>query len=171
MASFIAHSEGHFKLQVSIFPLAAIGCTPDRSMAPVPPIRSFKSTFPVSVAGEGVFGRCGPRTGNSSGVRPGNSSGGGGSPGSCIGVGTSGRGFPGGLSCGGSDGWPGLIGGPAGRSAFRAFWNFVSFDPEPTAPVHQCSSADMSNTYQHRIAAGPAGFGITARAHVGNAVL
>jgi hypothetical protein len=70
-----------------------------------------KPIFPVSVAGEGVFGPCGPRTGNSSGVRPGNSSGRDGSPGSCMGGGTSGRGLPGGLSCGGSDGCPGLIGG------------------------------------------------------------
>jgi hypothetical protein len=67
--------------------------------------------LPISVAGEGVLGPCGPRTGNSSGVRPGNSSGLGGSPGSCSGGGTSGRGFPGGLSRGGSDGCPGLIGG------------------------------------------------------------
>ena len=67
--------------------------------------------FPVSVAGEGVLGPCGPRTGNSSGARPGNSSGGGDSPGSRMGGGTSGRGLPGGLSCGGSDGCRGLIGG------------------------------------------------------------
>jgi hypothetical protein len=68
------------------------------------------------VGGEGVLGPCGPRTGSSSGVRPGNSSGRAGSPGSCIGGGTSGRGLPGGLSCGGSDGWPGLIGGSSGGS-------------------------------------------------------
>ena len=61
--------------------------------------------------GEGVGGRCGPRTGNSSGLLPGNSSGRGGSPGSCTGGGTSGLGLPGGLSCGGSDGCPGWIGG------------------------------------------------------------
>jgi len=67
--------------------------------------------FPSSVAGEGVLGPGGPRTGNSSGARPGNSSGGGDSPGSRMGGGTSGRGLPGGLSCGGSDGVPGLIGG------------------------------------------------------------
>jgi len=48
-----------------------------------------------AIGGEGV-GRCGPRTGNSSGLLPGSSSG---------------RGLPGGLSCGGSDGCPGLIGG------------------------------------------------------------
>jgi hypothetical protein len=65
---------------------------------------------------EGVLGPCGPRTGNSSGVRPGNSSGQEGSSGSLIGGGTSGRGLPGGLSCGGSDGLPGLIGGSSGGS-------------------------------------------------------
>lgn len=64
-----------------------------------------------SVAGDGVCGPVGPRTGNSSGVRPGNSCGGDGWPGSCIGGGTSGRGFPGGSSCGGSDGRPGFTGG------------------------------------------------------------
>ena len=86
------------------FPVAAIRCTPGADSA-------AKPIFPVSVAGEGVLGPCGPRTGNSSGAWPGNSSGRGGSPGSCIGGGTSGRGLPGGLSCGGSDGCPGLIGG------------------------------------------------------------
>ena len=70
-----------------------------------------KSEIPPSVAGEGVDGPCGPRTGSSSGIWPGNSSGRGGSPGSCIGGGTSGRGLPGGLSGGGSEGCPGLIGG------------------------------------------------------------
>jgi hypothetical protein len=40
-----------------------------------PATQLAKSIFPVSVAGEGVLGPCGPRTGNSSGVRPGNSSG------------------------------------------------------------------------------------------------
>ena len=75
-----------------------------------------KPIFPVPVAGEGVLGPCGPRTGNSSGLRPGNSSGHGGSPGSRMGGGTSGRGLPGGLSCGGSDGRPGLIGGFSGGS-------------------------------------------------------
>jgi hypothetical protein len=64
-----------------------------------------------SPVGEGAGGPCGPRTGNSSGLLPGSSSGRGGSPGSRSGGGTSGRGLPGGLSCGGSDGCPGLIGG------------------------------------------------------------
>jgi hypothetical protein len=82
--------------------LAAIRCTLAR-------IHLRSGYIPASVAGE--LGPCGPRTGSSSGVWPGNSSGRGGSPGSCIGGGTSGRGLPGGLSCGGSDGCPGLIGG------------------------------------------------------------
>jgi hypothetical protein len=69
-----------------------------------------RSAIPPSV-GEGAGGPCGPRTGNSSGLLPGSSSGRGGSPGSRSGGGTSGRGLPGGLSCGGSDGCPGLIGG------------------------------------------------------------
>ena len=98
---------------------------------------------PVSVAGDGVVGPCGPRTGNSSGVRPGNSAGLGDSPGSCIGGGTSGRGFPGGLSCGGSTGRPGLIGGSCcgsiGISRFRSFEDV----PDPTAPMQQCSAAQM----------------------------
>jgi hypothetical protein len=67
---------------------------------------------PASVpVGLGVNGPSGPRTGISSGVRPGSSSGRDGSPGSRIGGGTSGRGLLGGLSRGGSDGCPGLIGG------------------------------------------------------------
>ena len=69
-----------------------------------------------SVAGLGVAGPCGPRTGNSSGVLPGNSSGGAGSPGSCTGGGTSGRGLPGGSSRGGSVGVAGVAGGISGGS-------------------------------------------------------
>jgi hypothetical protein len=63
-----------------------------------------------------VGGTGGPRTGNSSGRLPGNSSGQGDSPGSCTGGGTSGRGLPGGDSCGGSVGWPGVAGGILGGS-------------------------------------------------------
>jgi hypothetical protein len=92
---FIAHSGQGFKPGFHIVP---------RGMSP------------ASVAGLGVVGFCGPRTGNSSGVRPGNSSGRDGSPGSRIGGGTSGRGLPGGLSCGGSVGCPGLIGGSSSGS-------------------------------------------------------
>jgi hypothetical protein len=91
-----------FQIVVLYLSLAAIRCTLAR-------IHLRSGYVPASVAGE--LGPCGPRTGNSSGVWPGNSSGRGGSPGSCIGGGTSGRGLPGGLSCGGSDGCPGLIGG------------------------------------------------------------
>lgn len=69
-----------------------------------------------SVAGEGVRGPSGPRTGSSSGMLPGNSSGCGGSPGSRIGGGISGCGLPGGLSGGGSDGVPGVAGGIPGGS-------------------------------------------------------
>ena len=69
-----------------------------------------------AVAGLGEVGPGGPRTGNSSGVCPGNSSGRAGAPGSRIGGGTSGCGFPGGLSCGGSVGCPGLIGGSSSGS-------------------------------------------------------
>jgi len=47
---------------------------------------------------------------------PGSSCGIGGSPGSCIGGGTSGRGLPGGSSRGGSDGVPGVAGGISGGS-------------------------------------------------------
>jgi hypothetical protein len=95
----------------------------------------FKSWFcivPASVAGEGVRPPPGPRTGNSSGVRPGSSSGLDGWPGSCIGGGTSGRGFPGGLSCGGSDGCPGLIGGSScGSIGISLFPDFQSGVPNP----------------------------------------
>lgn len=69
-----------------------------------------------SVAGFGVAGPFGPRTGSSSGTLPGNSRGGGGAPGSCMGGGTSGRGLPGGSSRGGSVGVPGVGGGISGGS-------------------------------------------------------
>jgi hypothetical protein len=69
-----------------------------------------------SVAGFGVRGPSGPRSGNSSGVLPGSSCGCGGAPGSCTGGGISGRGLPGGSSCGGSVGWPGVAGGISGGS-------------------------------------------------------
>jgi hypothetical protein len=106
---------------------AFVHCAFRRSLQIVPlpyPLRLFAAVEPerawwtihAPVGGEGVLGPCGPRTGSSSGVRPGNSSGRAGSPGSCIGGGTSGRGLPGGLSCGGSDGWPGLIGGSSSGS-------------------------------------------------------
>src|SRR5579871_1888807 len=65
----------------------------------------------MSVGGGGAVGLGGPRTGNSSGKFPGNSSGLCGSPGSRTGGGISGRGFPGGLSSGGGVGCPGGIGG------------------------------------------------------------
>jgi hypothetical protein len=68
------------------------------------------------VAGLGVDGPLGPRTGSSSGVLPGNSWGGGGAPGSRIGGGTSGRGLPAGSSRGGSVGVPGVGGGISGGS-------------------------------------------------------
>jgi hypothetical protein len=68
------------------------------------------------VAGLGVEGPFGPRTGNSSGVLPGSSCGGDGVPGSCTGGGTSGRGRPGGSSRGGSVGCPGVGGGISGGS-------------------------------------------------------
>ena len=101
------------------FPIAALAFSPcgySRHPGPESGSDAAKSIFPVSVAGEGVIAPCGPRTGNSSGVRRGNSSGCGDSPGSCMGGGTSGRGLPGGLSCAGSEGWPGLIGGSSGGS-------------------------------------------------------
>ncbi|TMJ63911.1 MAG: hypothetical protein E6G79_17570 [Alphaproteobacteria bacterium] len=79
---------------------------PGRTSGCAPP-----SSASASVAGEGVRGPCGPRTGNSCGIWPGSSSGRGDCPGSWIGGGTSGRGLPGGSSCGGSEGCPGLIGG------------------------------------------------------------
>ena len=68
------------------------------------------------MAGLGVAGPFGPRTGSSSGVLPGSSCGGGGAPGSRIGGGTSGRGLPGGSSRGGSVGFPGVGGGISGGS-------------------------------------------------------
>jgi hypothetical protein len=114
---FIAHSDRHSDSQFCIS-RCGYSLHPGAESATAP-------ILPVSVAGEGVLGPCGPRTGNSSGVRPGNSSGRGASPGSCIGGGTSGRGLPGGLSCGGSDGCPGLIGGSSrgsiGMSRFPEF--------------------------------------------------
>ena len=129
---FIAHSDQHFKGEWCIFS-CGYSLHPEAESAANP-------ILPVSVAGEGVLGPCGPRTGNSSGVRPGSSSGRGGSPGSCIGGGTSGRGLPGGLSCGGSDGCPGLIGGSSGWSiGISRFPESGSGDPEPTALLRQGS--------------------------------
>lgn len=73
---------------------------------------------PGSPTGCGTGGIAGPRTGISSGVRPGNSLGCSGSAGSFIGGGTSGCGLPGGLSSGGSAGRPGglFCGCPGGVS-------------------------------------------------------
>jgi hypothetical protein len=78
---FISHSEAGFKSSFYI----------------VPPRRQ-------AVAGLGVSGPGGPRTGSSSGTLPGNSSGRGDSPGSRTGDGMSGCGLPGGTSGGGSVG-------------------------------------------------------------------
>jgi hypothetical protein len=89
----------------------------------------------MSVAGDGVIGPCGPRSGSSSGERGGNSSGRGGSPGSCAGGGTSGRGVPGGLSGGGSAGRPGSIGGSLGSVGIVcALRNFDYRGAGPIAP-------------------------------------
>jgi hypothetical protein len=63
-----------------------------------------------------VVGPFGPRRGTSSGILPGSSFGGEGSPGSRSGGGISGRGFPGGSSRGGSLGVPGAGGGTSGGS-------------------------------------------------------
>lgn len=70
----------------------------------------------ASVAGFGVRGPLGPRDGISSGMRPGNSSGRGDSPGSCTGGVISGCGLPGGIPGGGSVGVPGVDGGISGGS-------------------------------------------------------
>jgi hypothetical protein len=99
--------------------------------------RSGKSAIPASVAEEGVPGRCGPRTGSSSGVRPGSSSGRGDSPGSWIGVGTSGRGLPGGSSCGGWVGLPGVGGGISGGSIG------ISPFPESLSPRQRPQSGNV----------------------------
>jgi hypothetical protein len=103
--SFIAHSGAGFKPNFHIVPCGIsraceFGSDPSRGEPAI-----------AASVGDGAGGPGGPRTGNSSGIWPGNSSGLGGSPGSCTGGGTSGRGFPGGFSCGGSVGCPGLIGG------------------------------------------------------------
>src|SRR6478735_2202925 len=80
----------------------------------------------TAVAGGGAVGPVGPRTGTSSGILPGNSSGRGDSPGSCTGGGISGRGLPGGIPGGGSVGVPGVAGGISGGSIgvmIRSSWN------------------------------------------------
>jgi hypothetical protein len=115
-ALFIAHSDDSSKSYFHIFP-CGISAVPEFR----PDSEPGKSAIPASV-GYGVRGPSGPRTGNSSGILPGNSSGRGGSPGSRIGGGTSGRGFPGGRSCGGSDGCPGLIGGSSCGSIGISFF-------------------------------------------------
>ena len=63
-----------------------------------------------------MSGPLGPRSGISSGILPGSSSGRGGSPGSRIGGGASGFGLPGGIPGGGSVGVPGVAGGISGGS-------------------------------------------------------
>jgi hypothetical protein len=93
----MTHSAGHFELEVESIVCGAI--------------MDVALRLQISVGAGGVVGVCGPRTGNSSGVWPGNSSGRCGSPGSCTGGGISGCGFPGGLSGGSSVGCPGWIGG------------------------------------------------------------
>jgi len=108
---FIAYSGAPFKPSFHIVPCGISGMSGLRSGSD-----PGESTSPASVAGEGVVGPCGPRTGNSSGMLPGSSSGRAGSPGSRAGGGTSGRGFPGGLSGGGSVGLPGVAGGISGGS-------------------------------------------------------
>jgi hypothetical protein len=114
---FIAHSGDDFKSALHIVPCGISAA-------------QGKSVMPASPTGEeGAPGPSGPRTGNSSGTRPGSSSGCGGSPGSRIGGGTSGRGLPGGLSCGGSDGCPGFIGGSSSGS-IGMFFHFPGFQPE-----------------------------------------
>jgi hypothetical protein len=113
---FIAHSGDDFKSALHIVPCGISAA-------------SGKSVMPASAIGEGALGPSGPRTGNSSGTRPGSSSGCGGSPGSRIGGGTSGCGLPGGLSCGGSDGCPGLIGGSS-RGSIGMFFCFPGFQSE-----------------------------------------
>ena len=70
----------------------------------------------ASVAGLGARGPSGPRDGISSGMRPGNSSGRGDSPGSRTGGVISGCGLPGGMPGGGSVGVPGVDGGISGGS-------------------------------------------------------
>jgi hypothetical protein len=77
--------------------------------------RALQTNFYI-VAGLGAVGPSGPRTGTSSGMLPGSSSGKGDSPGSRTGGGMSGCGLPGGASCGGSVGFPGVAGGISGGS-------------------------------------------------------
>jgi hypothetical protein len=99
-----------FQIVVLHFSRCGYSRHPDQSPPPMPPRRCFQCRSRARVL-------LGPgSTGDSSGVRPGNSSGRGGSPGSCMGGGTSGRGLPGGFSGGGSDGWPGFVGGSSGGS-------------------------------------------------------
>src|SRR5262245_9432896 len=77
-------------------------------------------------AGLGVRGPFGPRTGNSSGKRPGSSFGCEGSAGSFIGGGTSGRGLPAGSSAGGSVGCPGVAGGISSGSPVTDIFTITS---------------------------------------------
>ena len=69
-------------------------CTRLKSRSPGADLFLARPGTDLSTAGFGVFGLVGPRTGSSSGVLPGKLSGGGGSPGSRIGEGTSSRGLP-----------------------------------------------------------------------------
>ena len=101
MLLFMTHSEDAFKSQT-------VPCCPLQLI--VDPISS------VSVAGLGVRGPFGPRTGISSGILPGKFFGPGGAPGSRTGGGISGFGLPGGIPGGGSVGVPGVAGGISGGS-------------------------------------------------------
>jgi len=78
--------------------------------------KTARSGWVQSVAGFGVVGPAGPRSGNSCGISPGSSRGGFGMPGSVTGGGISGVGLPAGSSGGGSVGWPGVAGGISGGS-------------------------------------------------------
>jgi len=108
---------------------------------------SWLSRCDASDAGRragGVVGVCGPRTGNSSGVWPGNSSGRCGSPGSCTGGGISGAGFPGGFSGGGSVGRPGWIGGSSVGSIGITSPLSSTVADGLTAPAKRCSLGRLS---------------------------
>src|ERR1700722_10773504 len=118
-----------------------------------------------SVAGLGAVGPCGPRTGISSGILPGNSSGRGDSPGSRTGGGMSGCGLPGGDSIGGSVGLPGVAGGISGGSIgiYIATLRAVGMsDNGPAVAMFLVRRGRNRQLFFHqqRVAAGFAGLGV-----------
>src|ERR1700733_10815176 len=126
----------------------------------------------MPVGAGGVGGVCGPRTGNSSGVWPGSSSGRCSSASAIPSLTMTCCGFSGGVSVG----CPGWVGGSSGGSIGIPSPLSSTVADGLTAAAKRCSRGkafggrDLA-THQHGVAAIPAGLRITARLHVGETVV